>query len=122
MSVTVEAYRFFRQHAGYVVGEAAMCAYQLAAAEAEGKRLGFEFTWEEEQEAWDGSEPLPSDCDLLWCGLTYKGEPLDSLGMIAVRFRDPYIRVVEAELASQALATLEEREDRDPSHLLAAGW
>lgn len=128
--ISIEAYRFFREHAGYIVGRSAECAYHLAQAEAEGKRLGFEFTWEEEQEPWDGEEPLSDDCELLWCGLTYKGEPMCGLGMIAVRSpsfiqgrpHDPYIRVVQAQLAQEALVELEDRADKDPSNLLAAGW
>lgn len=116
-TVTVEAYRFFRS-----MGDRASIAYSHAQSEAEAKRLGFEYAWEDEQEPWYGEEPLPSNCDLLWCGVTYKGEPMASLGMIAVRFRDPYIRYVEAELAGETLDELEERAAKDPCNLLAAGW
>lgn len=40
------AFRFFLEHAGYVVGEHAKSAAQLARAEAEGARRGYSVSWE----------------------------------------------------------------------------
>ena len=119
-----EAIRFFAEHAGYFTPPGRMaCAKKLALAEERAKDLGLHFAWEEEQDEWDGDCPLASTDLLEWCACydrapsddrwrNISGAPkarcLASLCMIATTgYRDPYRRVVEAELASEALATLD---------------
>lgn len=50
-------YRFFKENAGYVVGERAKCAYSLARAEELAESAGLTVNWE-----WDDY-----DTDLSWC-------------------------------------------------------
>ena len=122
-----EAFRFHLQYAGYIVGQRAACALRLAKAEQTARDLNLVVRWEEEDE-----NPLDvfgdDDCtraqarriregssDLLFA---YVPDPtggryatLASLGMIEIsrNGRDPYRRVVEAELLSEAVATLRAR-------------
>lgn len=107
------AIRFFAEHAGTVIGEAALTGYQLALAEEIAEELDWTTEWE-----------LDSYPDLSWCEKcqsdhdhraghalnTYcavlrdgDGRALSSLGGID-RPDKAYRRVVEAELALEALA------------------
>jgi len=109
----VDAYRFFREHAGYVVGESARCALALARAEASARDAGLRFEWEDEEESYQDvyGEPLPDDVDgpfFVACYFPGEKHPRASLGCVTLAVarpwsRDPYTRVVEAELASEAL-------------------
>jgi hypothetical protein len=71
------AFRFFQEHAGYIVGEHAKCAAQLARAEAEGERRGLSVAWDVDDAADLGDHEL-------WCSgyradLARKaGQPVDS--------------------------------------------
>jgi hypothetical protein len=124
-----EAIRFFAEHAGYYTPPGRMaCAKKLALAEERARDLRLRFAWEDEQrDEWDGEYPLASTDLLEWCACydrapsddrwrNISGAPkarcLASLCMIATTgYRDPYRRVVEAELASEALATLDAERD-----------
>lgn len=99
-----DAYRFFKEHAGYRVGHSAESAIALARAEKEGKRRGWSVEWEDDPEPWDADVPRPN---YVFNALarTRSGKVIASLGSIGVdRSNDPYLRVVEAELFSEALS------------------
>ena len=113
-SSLVSSFRFFRKHAGYIVGENAKGALQLARAEALATQLNWACTWEGDD------DPDYSFVDM-W-GEKYRKEfnsrshecfvailrdenrkVVASLGGII----DPdnaYMRVIEAELASEGSA------------------
>ena len=129
-SKIVEAYKFFREHAGWGVGENGVGALSLARAEAWAEERGMTFDWEYEDEPWYGDEPLPENCELLCCiardaDRSVVGSLLcciardadrsvvGSLGMIAVMPDGrAYRRVIEAELASEYRYE-QEKEARD---------
>ena len=130
-------YRFFKENAGYVVGESAKCAYSLARAEELAESAGLTVDWD-----WDG------DSDLSWCeckgdnetctrcgsrkysgrectsldGHDYHdhevlyayvkagGATLAGLGGIVDAIGTPYQRVVEAELLAEAIVELNRNE------------
>lgn len=102
---------FFYKHVGYSYDPKTETKRQgriryakdYARAEAYAKAAGWRVHWEDEQEPWDGDTPEP---DYLFCGLLYnaEGDILASLGMIGVDdLNDPYLRVVAAELALEAI-------------------
>ena len=107
-----KAFRFFRDHAGYVVGERAKGALALAKAEAEAERRGIRFVWEWDAGAdasWMTEDEQKEEHEAFWaraeapCGECGRPEVLASLGGIF----DPdqnYVRVVNAELAMEAIA------------------
>jgi hypothetical protein len=125
------SYQFFREHAGYVVGQRALCALSLAKAEHWADVAGIEFvtmpdwdadasfvdTWSErEQEEWRKHDhecvsvlafvPCPehgTDCKHARC--------VASLGGIFDADNN-YLRVIRAELASEALQTLRQERAR----------
>ena len=116
-----EAFQFFREHAGYCTPPGlAACALRLARAEQWGEERGIEVTWEEEQDRYEDvwGEPAPEGCDVLFAFVKHEGHVLASLGMITLKApsfmggvsRDPYVRVVNAELFAEARARLEEIE------------
>lgn len=121
--VNPRSFSFFRDHAGYVVGERAVCAIALARAEQFALDQGFTYSW--------GNDECGADClgdHEYWCndarrraagydGGRYdrcdhevlaviledaNGNVLASLGGIIDPDAD-YRRVVEAELASEAM-------------------
>ena len=124
---TLRDFRFFRDHAGYIVGERALCAKRLADAERAAEDGGYTFEWSYDydgdlgdHEYWcadasrfaagrdyDGSE-RPSywrretcDHDVLACSMfDADGQTVGSLGGI-IDPSDEYRRVIEAELASE---------------------
>jgi hypothetical protein len=123
---------FFFNHAGYSYRPPQTprqgrieCAKALALAEKRAKEIGLVFTWEPECEPWDGDVPLAPTDLLEWCACFMpnedcerypndyrKGHCLASLGMVATTgYDDPYRRVVEAELALEALDTLDREAD-----------
>jgi hypothetical protein len=122
---TLKRAQFFATHAGYATppGRAA-CALNLARAEERGEAMGLEVLWtEEEEESWDGDCPAPKI--LLW-GAVYRAEDINArtgeacshasslaaIGMVGVdSWQDPSLRVVEAELLSDALAMLDKEAD-----------
>jgi hypothetical protein len=102
----LRAYRFFFANAGYIVGHRAECALNLARAQQHARENDWSADWVED------------DCaDLSWMSAEEQRQPHEVLGCI---LRDPaghvlgslwgitdpdrsYMRVVEAELASEAL-------------------
>lgn len=112
MIFLLERARFFLQHAGSCTppGRVA-CALILARAEARAEALGLRVVWEEEQEAWDGDCPPPN---VHACAYVEdaSGRALASLGSIGLdSWRDPYTRVIEAELFDESLALLDLERD-----------
>jgi hypothetical protein len=108
----IAAYRFFREHAGYVVGESARCALALAKAEQAGESAGLAVEWEDDREEYqlgdNETEPPPYVlCAFVRDPRNPRGYYLASLGGIGLNsLRDPYRRVVAAEVMSEALETL----------------
>lgn len=125
------AYKFFKDHSGYVVGKRAIGALQLAKAEIEAENRGWDVRWEPEQEA---VEDFLGDHEF-WCArarrnaaekktgsrgrticqheaywavvVDSEGNQLPaSLGGILDPERD-YMRVVAAELFSEILGSEE---------------
>lgn len=97
-----KAYEFFRKHAGYVVGKSAAGALALARAEAAACALGWEVEWEHDGFEWDGEGDAPEEV-LAAVLKDEDGNVLEVLGGIGDPDRN-YARVVEAELALEALA------------------
>ena len=109
----IEAYRFHKYWSGYIVGECAKSAIQLARAEIAAERLGIEFEWDEDPchdngpEDWGWPE---HDVKRFWrtshevtqCIATLHGEDVASLGGIWDASPE-YRRTVEAELALEAI-------------------
>lgn len=124
-----EAFRFHLQHGGYCTPPGrAQCALDLARAEQTARDLNLRVEWQEEDEnPLDvfGDDPdtraqvrriREGESDLLFARVPdpTDGSPyaaLASLGMIELSRddRDPYRRVVEAELLSEAVAVLRAR-------------
>lgn len=99
------SYRFFREHAGYVVGRSAETAWDLARAELEATSRGWYCEWEHDPDGMDTLGDIPPEevSEVLYCVLYDEdGEVLSSLGGIVDPDRN-YARVVEAELALEAL-------------------
>ena len=124
------AIQFFAEHACYCTPPGRMaCAKSLAIAEQRAKEMGLTFVWEPECEPWDGEYPLAPTDLLEWVACYQRTEVcahsdsgmcdrpkcarmLASLGMVATTgYSDPYRRVIEAELASEALDTLDAERD-----------
>lgn len=111
--IKFRAVKFFRDHAGYVVGQRLLGALKLANAEREAMARGWYVEWEDETYAPDFDDPeivqqinegvMPWQCAILYDA---KGELLDSLGGIAGADHD-YRRVVVAELALSALSEID---------------
>lgn len=118
-------YRFFRENGGGIVGESAVCALALAKAEQKAEQRGLTVTWEDEDLPW---EDLRGDLETerpaiwAWAGVRHPDHPkhvLSGLGGIGLNsMRDPYVRVVEAELFSEALDALD-KEDEQAASVLA---
>jgi hypothetical protein len=101
----VNRYRFFREHGGYCTPPGPVaCALELARAERAADALGWRVEWRDDDLPWDGDGPAPRYLyAAILCDDT--GAVLESLGAIGVNDPgDPYLRVVEAELASEAIA------------------
>ena len=102
------AYRFFHANMGGIVGQRALGAISLARAEEHASAHGWYSEWKYDeyghQEYWEESGYIPEE--VLACILYDEaGNVLDSLWGIGDPDRS-YRRVVEAELASEALAEL----------------
>lgn len=102
----LRAYRFFFEHAGYIVGERALCALNLARAELYSRENDWQTDWVADDDAdlsWMSEEEQRQPHEVLGCILRDAcGNVLGSLWGIT----DPdnaYMRVVAAELASEAL-------------------
>lgn len=127
MTPKQSAVRFFFQHAGYSYDPAKesklsgrwRCARNLARAEAYAKENDWQYQWEED---WNveshvrefGEEAYPSEpstCEYYRL-VDADGVFLDSLGCIDDADAN-YRRVIEAELASEALARIEATLERE---------
>lgn len=134
-----EAFRFFHEHAGYVVGRRAVGALALARAELRAREVGLTVTWGDETMPWDGDCEAPpvhacatvlhpdhADADTESTRIRFpfsaradgsRGripEVLAALGSIGLAsWNDPYMRVVEAELCAEALDELDAEHERD---------
>jgi hypothetical protein len=100
------AYRFFRKHAGGIVGRSAQTAMLLARAEHEAQERGWEVCLQPEDESYRdvyGDDP-PEGAEFVCVALLDEdGEWLGSLGFVDAN-DDDYIRVTGAELALEALS------------------
>lgn len=99
-------YHFFKEHAGYMVGRRAEGAVNLARAEYMVQQLNWEYEWEEDPDGWSTLGDIdPKDVEeVLGCVLKDgSGDVVASLGGIIDPDRN-YRRVVEAELALEALS------------------
>lgn len=102
-----KAYAFFKKAAGYVVGERSMGALKLAKAECEMERRGWRVRWEFDQEpdlSWMDDEEREAVREVLCAILEDSGG--NQLGPSLCGIVDPdraYARVIEAELALEAL-------------------
>jgi hypothetical protein len=114
MKTMTTAQRFFWEHAGYswnaVEGETRAqgrrrCAESLASAETWAQEQGMTFTWDFDQDAdlsWMTDEERAQEHEVLGCVARYRdGSVAGSLGGV-IDPDDMYLRVVEAELASEA--------------------
>lgn len=100
-SSLAEAYRFFREHAGSVVGRSAAYAIALARAERAAEERGFSFEWEWDHvplENENGEQEAAIGCVLR----DERGRVLGSLWGIEASAPQSFIRLVEAELAHEA--------------------
>lgn len=120
MKSLYDRYRFFHAHCG-VVGRHAVAAIALARAERDAEELDLKVSWEDEDLAWDGEGEPPA----IWAyAAVYHPNdpswPIAGLGGIGLNsWRDTYVRVVEAELLSEALAALDEENDTRATELAA---
>jgi hypothetical protein len=117
--LTVDQF-FFYQHAGYSHNpktETAeqgrlRCAVELAEAEAIGQRLGYEFDWEGDSDpdlSWMSDDEREQEHEVLCCRIPDPDNTRYSLASLC-GITDPdsnYRRVIEAELASEAIAALD---------------
>jgi hypothetical protein len=102
----LRAYRFFFEHAGYIVGQRAMCALSLARAEQHARDNDWEAEWVADDcpdLSWMSDEERIQSHEVLGCILRdAHGNVLGSLWGIT----DPdnaYMRVVAAELATEEM-------------------
>jgi len=112
--------QFFREQAGYVVGERSKGALDLARAEREMKRRGWVVTWQPDNDAdlsWMSDEERAQDHEI-YGAILWDRDPVNMLARTPRERKaqqlaslwgivDPsseYQRVVEAELASEALS------------------
>lgn len=103
MSHATREYRFFREHAGYVVGQQALGAWELAKAEQTAIEREWSFFWTPDDDA-DWSFINDDEYhEVYGCILRdAEGNTLASLWGILDPDRN-YERVVQAELALEAL-------------------
>jgi len=106
-------YDFFKEHAGYVVGRRAAGALDLARAEDYASAHGWYTTWEPDA---DGDPSSPDVREIEVAVLHDEdGEVLAALGGIEDADHN-YRRVVEAELAQEAMAQGASRRRRTAHH------
>lgn len=117
MATFNDAVEFFYTHAGFSYdpetqtpeeGKRA-CAEALARAEEEGRKRGFFTVWKRDDVPFGDDVHEPDEYGYvatLWHTAAFTGERvmLASLGMIDAEDGDPYRRVVNAELAMEAIS------------------
>lgn len=108
-----KAWQFFMEWAGYCTPPGrTVCAAELARAENEAPMHGitFEWHWEDDfDDSWMSVAERAKDHEWTYCvARGPDGDVLASLGGICDASRE-YMRVVEAELAAEALANLPAR-------------
>lgn len=114
MRTMTKAERFFWLNAGFSYNPKTQtkaqgrreCAEALAQAEAYARNLGFEFEWEHDSEPWDAGDTDYVPTEVLNCRIPDPENSRYSLASLC-GIADPdanYRRVIEAELASEALA------------------
>jgi hypothetical protein len=104
------AWNFFRANAGYATppGPAA-CALELAKAERHARTQDWRFAWFPDEDCVHPNEPGPCEVAVLYGEANNDEEPrpvLASMGCIH-EATNAYRRVVEAELAAEAMANEE---------------
>jgi hypothetical protein len=127
-----ERFRFFHEHAGYVVGQRAIGAWELAKAEEYAEEAGWVYCWDYDQDAdrgpvdwgWSEADVKRWESTEHRCYVAYLlphstacVRPLASLGGIWDPSRE-YERVVNAELALEALAREEAKRKREGTSTL----
>lgn len=111
---------FFYQNAGYSYDAKTetpeqgriRCAKDLAEAETVGQRLGYEFEWDFDEcpdLSWMSDEEREQEHEVLCCRVVDPENPRYSLASLCgITDADSnYRRVIEAELASEAIAALD---------------
>ncbi len=124
MASMSERYAFFREHAGYIVGRSAECAMALARAEEWAEEHTITFRWEVDEEG----EATQEGAEVLCClAVDAEGHVVDCMGGVELESpafargysRHPYARVVEAELAQEALYQADVRNQERADSLAA---
>lgn len=113
------AYLFFKEHGATVYGHAAQVAYDLARAEKWARDEGIEFEWKDDPDSYrDYSDSEPGVMVFEFCvAVNEDGEVLASLGGVGDASTE-YRRVVEAELALEAMREDDEKSDRMSESIL----
>jgi hypothetical protein len=120
---------FFYEHAGYSYDPKTQtaeqgrinCAKSLADAEATGKRLGYEFEWDWDADpdlSWMDEQERQQEHEVLCCRIVDPENRRYSLASLC-GITDPdsgYRRVVEAELAQEAIAELDKEIETLDAH------
>ena len=97
------------------------CAVSLAKAEEIGQRLGYQFEWEFDEcpdLSWMSDEDREQEHEVLCCRIPDPKNPRYSLASLC-GIIDPdskYRRVIEAELASEAIAELDKEIETLDAH------
>jgi hypothetical protein len=120
---------FFFQHAGYSYNpktETAeqgrlRCAVELAKSEEYARNLGWEFEWEWDSDpdlSWMSDEEREQDHEVLCCRIPDPENTRYSLASLCgiTDANSKYRRVIEAELASEAIAELDKEIETLDAH------
>lgn len=93
------AYRFFREHAGYIVGRAAECALRLARAEARAESDGLTFEVRDDDDTGAGEFCTGHGHLVVILRDPTDGKALDSVGGVCSNHTRESMHVIMAELA-----------------------
>lgn len=111
MSSLRRAFQFFHKNAGYIVGRAAECALSLARSEQIAADIGIEFRWEwddDPDDSWMSERERAQPHEWVCCR-AFSADGTCLAGLCGIVDPDEsYRRVVEAELASEALQAIGE--------------
>ncbi len=109
----LKSFKFFKANGGYIEGRRAECALQLARAEREASAEGLRFCWQDDSiddphyRDFD-DDTRPNTYEIVFVYGPDSEDVLASLGAVIDATED-YRRVVEAELAIEALDELAAR-------------